>query len=84
MRVKMYVVRPGHEAVPQRTWLIVMACNPKQAADIAYTVWHEGGANHKKVCVVEMMQPKSRVGVVLEPECTPDKFVFRDGEMVAV
>jgi hypothetical protein len=61
--------------------LIVKANSPIQAAEIANTVWTEGGAAYKKVCVVEMMQPDGRVGVVMEPERTPYKFEVIGGEM---
>ena len=50
---------------------LVLATTPAQAAEIARTVWAEGGTPQHHVKVVELRLPEGDVGLIYEPNTTP-------------
>lgn len=53
---------------------LILAKSPSQAADIARTVWAEGGTPQDHVKVVELRLPDGDVGLVYEPNTMPVEY----------
>jgi len=53
---------------------LILARSASQAADIARTVWAEGGTPQHLVKVVELRLPEGDVGLIYEPSTTPTEY----------
>lgn len=53
---------------------LILAKSPSQAAEIARTVWVEGGTPQHHVKVVELRLPDGNVGLIYEPTTAPVEY----------
>jgi len=65
-----------------RTFQLVLARNPKEAAEIAVTVWREGGQPQSLVSVARLTMPEGKVGLIYEGVQTMRRFTV-EGDTVS-